>query len=819
MGPTGTIRSGCSDPWAWDNGHQPIPPWESTIQAQTLPGGLEAEQQVGAGSLRLVRLRLTLALLAMAILPLAVGAPLFATAMDDRRTAEQTTVQRDADVASQSIGSTLATIESSLARAASADVVGGIARGDKGAIARARAVLDPVAADSAHGVIDVAVVSPGGVVLFRETAVKIVTTAGQIGGDPLLEATSISGPGGVVVGDPSTRADGTTIVGLATSLAGATPEAPPVGILRLDVSLSALVSAAGGHLGAGTSLTLTNADGAPITSIQVPGASSSGGLTGGSGAPAGANSYATTAVVPGHTDWKVRLAAPVDFGSPSIALVALLGLAIVVLLLLVVWMAKQILRPAEQLESSRIQMHDLYQMARVDSLRDMLTGLGNHRAFQEEADRQIDASRRYGAPLAVVAVNLDDFKAVNDELGPEGGDGILATFAGLIQSTMRSPDRAFRTGADGFAILLPHTDADGAEIFARRLLAAALEPTRGASARDGISFSAGVSACPVLATDRRHLIAQAEAALASAKRHGRTAVEVFDAARHRSPGVLSSTAEASAAVAEAVTNKLIRPVFQPIVDLRNGKVIGYEGLVRPMPASGFPDPGAMFVAAERAGRTVELDFACIEAVAVGSGELPREAMITINVSPRTLELPDFSPPLLIRTLRRAGLEPDRVVIEITERETIEEMDRLKHNVAACRAAGFRVAADDVGAGNAGLRLLSQIQFDIVKIDLSLVQEGALYETSLAVVGSLQELARRWGAWVIAEGIETPEQLRVVRDLEISAGQGYLLGRPSSAEDLRKVDASTVDLTALMGRDNWLHDLARAAPGLGVARSG
>ena len=118
------------------------------------------------------------------------------------------------------------------------------------------------------------------------------------------------------------------------------------------------------------------------------------------------------------------------------------------------------------------------------------------------------------------------------------------------------------------------------------------------------------------------------------------------------------------------------------------------------------------------------------------------------------------------------------MIEITERETIEEMERLKRNVAACRAAGFRVAADDVGAGNAGLRLLSQIQFDIVKIDLSLVQEGALYETSLAVVGSLQELARRWGAWVIAEGIETPEQLRVVRELDISAGQGYLLGRPN-----------------------------------------
>jgi len=769
-----------------------------------LPSGGAANEQIGAGSIRLVRLRLTLALLAMAILPLAVGAPLLATAMDGQRTTEQARVQRDAATAAGTISAALDALETSLTRASSASVVAGIARGDKGAISKARSVLDPVAGDTSDAVVDLEVVSTGGTIVLKEVGTKIVGAPGSISGDPLLDATASAGPGDVVLGDPSTTNDGSTIVGMAAPLAGATSDAPPVGMLRLDISLSTLVQSAGGSFPAGTSLTLTNPAGSPITAVQVPGN--------------GGNTYPATAPVPSHPDWHVRLVAPVAFGPPSIPLFALLALAVVVLLSLVVWMAKQILRPAEQLETSRVRLHDLLQMARVDSLRDTITGLGNHRAFQEESDRQIDASRRYGAPLAVVAINLDDFKSINDRLGHEGGDGVLASFASLIQGTIRSPDRAFRTGADGFAILLPHTDADGGEIFARRLLAAALEPTRGSAGREGISFSAGVSACPALATDRRHLIAQAEAAMASAKRHGRTAVETFDPARHRAPGVLTSAAEASAAVADTVTNKLIRPVFQPIVDLRNGKVIGYEGLVRPLPASGFPDPSAMFIAAERAGRTVELDYACIEVVAVGSAELPKDAMITINVSPRTLELPDFSPPLLVRTLHRAGLEPDRVVIEITERESIEEMERLKRNVAACRAAGFRVAADDVGAGNAGLRLLSQIQFDIVKIDLSLVQDGALFETSLAVVGSLQELARRWGAWVIAEGIETPEQLRVVRQLEISAGQGYLLGRPNSTEDLRKLDATTVDLSALLGRDNWLKDLARAAPGLGAAHS-
>ncbi|MGH2511136.1 MAG: EAL domain-containing protein [Candidatus Limnocylindrales bacterium] len=753
----------------------------------------------------------------MAILPVAVGAPLLMSARDSQTTADQLVVEQAASSTAAAIGTSLDRVEAELTRAAATDQVVGVARFDRGAAARARTILDPVAADGEHGVLDVSIVTASGQVPWRESGGKVSTTT-PAGHDPLLDQLATTGPGDLIVGEPSTLADGTTVVPIAAALPGATTDAPPIGILRLNVSLSAILAAAGGHLAPGSSLSLADSAGRPITTFRVPlatGPDASPGLSPGVAlGTSGTEPYAPAAtVLANHDGWQVRLSQPVTSTSLPLGLVALLTLAVVVLLSLVVWMVRQVLRPAEQLESSRVRLHDLYQLARVDSLRDLLTGLGNHRAFQEESDRQIEAARRYGAPLAVVLVNIDDFKSINEELGHEGGDGILASFAGLIQSTTRSPDRSFRTGADAFAILLPHTDADGGEIFARRLLAASLEPTR--SARNGLSFSAGVSSCPALAADRRQLIAQAESALASAKRHGRTAIEVFEPSRHRAPGILSSAAEASAAIAETVTRRLLRPVFQPIVDLRTGKVMGYEGLIRPLAESGFPDPSAMFVAAERAGRTVELDFACIEVVAQGSAELPFAPMITINLSPRTLELPDFSLPHLVRTLHQAGLEPERVVIEITERETIEEMDRLKRNVAACRAAGFRVAADDVGAGNAGLRLLSQIQFDIVKLDLSLVQEGALYETSLAVVGSLQELARRWGAWVIAEGIETPEQLRVVRELEISAGQGYLLGRPGSAEDLRTIDTSTVDLSALMSRDTWLHELARTAPGLGA----
>ena len=160
---------------------------------------------------------------------------------------------------------------------------------------------------------------------------------------------------------------------------------------------------------------------------------------------------------------------------------------------------------------------------------------------------------------------------------------------------------------------------------------------------------------------------------------------------------------------------------------------------------------------------------------------------------------------IVRLLEKSGIDPSRTILELTERESVEDLERLLRTVAACRAAGMRIAADDVGAGNAGLRLLSQMQFDIVKIDLSLVQGGPQLKQSLAVISTLQELAQRWGAWVIAEGVETGEQLQLVRDLGISAAQGYLLGRPGHSLDL-----PAVDLASLVTRQDWLRHLGMVA---------
>ncbi len=465
-----------------------------------------------------------------------------------------------------------------------------------------------------------------------------------------------------------------------------------------------------------------------------------------------------------------------------LTMVPIFGLALIPL---VIWLPRQILQTTEAIDRSRAELSEMYESARQDALRDGLTALGNHRAFQEELERQIEWYTRYKVPLALLLIDLDDLKVVNDNQGHAAGDDLLREFGQMVAGIGRYADRAFRIGGDEFAILMPHTDVEGAMQTARRL------QEKAAASQRSISFSGGISACPQLATTRTQLYAQADAALYWCKRHGRSSVDVFHPVRDKAASVEASN-ELSASIARLVSDRLLRPVYQPIVELATGRVIGFEGLIRPTAESGFSDPGSMFVAAETVGRTVELDYACLTAVVAGARTMPREQLLTINISPRTVEAPQFSSESLLVTLARYGIEPGRVVVELTEREKVEDSARLQSNLGALRRAGIRIAADDVGAGNAGLRLLSQIRFDIVKIDLMLVQEGAERDSSRAVLRSLRDLAGRWGAAVIAEGLETVGQLRAVRELDLAAGQGYLLGRPTPNTNLTHIDMSVIE---------------------------
>jgi diguanylate cyclase (GGDEF)-like protein len=465
-----------------------------------------------------------------------------------------------------------------------------------------------------------------------------------------------------------------------------------------------------------------------------------------------------------------------------------LGLLAVILPAAMAWLARHIVGPATALETAALQFRTLYSQARIDALLDPISGLGNHRAFQEELHRRIEDAGRHGYPVALAIVDLDDLKRINDAYGHAGGDRVLASMGRLLLSSSRVGDRSFRIGGDEFAVLLPHATAADAHGVIRRFLATALsgDSTFGAP----FSFSAGVAGYPDPCAGSHGLLRGADAALYWAKRHGRTDVQVYEPGRHGNADETRSVAEMGEAVDSVTTNRAMAPVFQPIFDLESGQAIGFEGLVRPSADAGFRNAGALFTAAEVAHRTVELDMAAIATIVDGLGGGPDAASdwyLSVNLSPRTLETDQFRVSDLLAAFEGSPLTPDRLVLELTEREAVGDMHRMRANLEACQAAGFRIAADDVGAGNAGLRLLSEIRFDLVKIDLSLVQGGVLRDAALSVLGAIQELAARSGTKVVAEGIETTEQLDVIRRLGISAGQGYLLAMPAPHVELQSLD--------------------------------
>ena len=185
-------------------------------------------------------------------------------------------------------------------------------------------------------------------------------------------------------------------------------------------------------------------------------------------------------------------------------------------------------RTLAPLVKNQAELQVRYEAAVADALRDPLTGLGNHRAFHEELDRQVAAALRYEVPLSLMLIDIDEFKAINDSRGHANGDRVLRGFGTLLNTALRRADRAFRVGGDEFAVLFPHTDLEGARIVARRLLTQALEPTLRLDEVEPLSFSGGLSALPELGLGPAQLYSQADAALYAAKRGGRTEIVMFE---------------------------------------------------------------------------------------------------------------------------------------------------------------------------------------------------------------------------------------------------------------------------------------------------
>jgi diguanylate cyclase (GGDEF)-like protein len=740
----------------------------------------------GRDSLRLVKLRLGLTLIAVAVLPIAAVSPLVRAVAEEARIAHH---QRLADQASTAAAQLTREIER-------IQTAGETMLDDP-------AIITAAKADAPIGVRDAA----------SKRLEELVSGRGRTSTDGAVVAATLVSSDGVVAsfGRPLdlkslpaklivtglvsvSSSNGTQLLVVETTDSGV----KPVRTIVSSVSVPVLLGSTTPDLEMpGRMLRLSDATGTVLASAEGPFDATA--------LPGEVLDLATMAThdsdgranidLPGIDGWQVVVSAPIPLVALPVQALGALGAMLLLLVLFTIWMARQILRPASQLESSRSRLRELYESAREAALRDSLTGLGNHRAFQEAVARMVEGARRYGTSFSLVLIDIDEFKRINDTRGHAVGDQLLTEVGSLIGATIRHTDAAFRVGGDEFALLLPHTDVGGAIVLTRRLLARGLEDRVHGQYRAPISFSAGVTSCPEFGTTRLEITAQADAALYRGKRAGRTVVTIYEPEKdhgHVDEGMRAELSSAISAVIEAGT---LTPVYQPIVDLNSGRVIGYEGLVRVPKQSTFAHAGALFDAAEVAGRVSDLDRAALDIVLRGARDMDESVTLSVNVSPRTLESAEFSANAFLAIIRRHGMSPARIVLELTEREAIRDPERLRKALLGVQIAGVRVAADDVGAGNAGLRLLSQFQFDVVKIDLSLVQRGGDDKTN-SVLRSIVEMADRLGARTVAEGVETSAQLRTARRLGINAGQGYLLGRPGPDRDL-----PWVDIAALEQRDD------------------
>ncbi len=408
------------------------------------------------------------------------------------------------------------------------------------------------------------------------------------------------------------------------------------------------------------------------------------------------------------------------------------------------------------------------------ALNDALTGLRNLRAFEDDLPKGAAVAQRFNHPISLILLDVDRFKEANDRSGHAAGDVILKQISERL-SNLREADGAYRLGGDEFAVVLPGTNGAGAEVLARRLVC---EPVVYDSAT--VTLSAGVAELQVgeVLSDWRE---RADIALYEAKRRGGETAVLFAsiAAQTRFVG-----AQAVSRVRELLARGGMQTAFQPIWDREAENIIAFEALARPLREYRFAGPQEAFDAAQRIGRTSELDLLCMRSALAAAREHELDRAIFLNVTPTTLEHPLFAAASIGALLEEHGIAPSRVVIEITER-TIKDLDGLVRSADALRRLGIRIALDDAGTGSSGLTLLSSLTFDYVKLDRTLLLEGQSAKARGILAGILA-IADSMGAVLIAEGIETPELLDFAKNLHrimrvqsvgVRALQGYLLGQP------------------------------------------
>jgi diguanylate cyclase (GGDEF)-like protein/PAS domain S-box-containing protein len=433
--------------------------------------------------------------------------------------------------------------------------------------------------------------------------------------------------------------------------------------------------------------------------------------------------------------------------------------------------------------------HDL----RHQALHDALTGLPNRKLFLDRLEHAITRARATAEDAAVLYLDLDGFKKVNDSLGHNAGDLLLRTTADRLVAALRPHDTVARLGGDEFAVLLEDADKDTVERLAQACLDALNQPFLLHGREGVVSVSVGVVPGAAGYGDADEVLRNADVAMYAAKARGKACFQIFESQMHEQ---LLDRLDSESRLREAVTRGELRLHLQPVMETSGRRLAGVEALVRWQdPERGLQQPGSFIPLAEETGLVTEIDrWVLLEACCTvkkwqDSSPQTSPAWVSVNLSAANLEVPDLTDRVAY-ALASSGLSPHCLVLELTETVLMRDVAVTATRLEELRQLGVKIAIDDFGTGYSSLGYLRDIPVDVLKVDRSFINGLVGNMRQQELVSAVVQLGQTLGLKVVAEGIETEEQLHLLTGMRCRYAQGYHLGRPEPAASL--VERSATD---------------------------
>lgn len=434
---------------------------------------------------------------------------------------------------------------------------------------------------------------------------------------------------------------------------------------------------------------------------------------------------------------------------------------------------------------------------------DPLTGLPNRNMFLDRLNQEIKKAFRHGQHLALMFLDLDRFKDVNDSMGHFMGDVLLKEAARRISECVRSCDSIARLGGDEFTVILGELDqVDGVDRIARNILQRLAEPFRLGNETAYISGSIGIALYPDDALDTDTLLKNADQAMYAAKNQGRDRYHYFTALMQQNAQLRMRLAND---LHSALARQQLQVYYQPIIEFATGAIVKAEALLRwEHPTLGMVSPAEFVPIAEETGVIAEIgnwvfDRAARQVKQWRQSHHP-EFQISVNKSPVQFRRQAIEADHWPALLQELALSGQSVIVEITEGLLLDASDTTRQQLQAFRRAGMQVALDDFGTGYSSLAYLKKFEIDYIKIDQAFVRSLVADSSDMALCEAIVVMAHKLGIQVVAEGIETEEQYALLKRMGCDYGQGYLISRPVPTEQFELLLEKAAQNAADIGGD-------------------